>query len=61
MLPTSRYVRDLLGYIRYHTPGEEAVDSAVVSMFDLLYRDYNDRLRPLAARLKNEMTYKSEE
>ena len=39
MLPTSRYIRDLVGYIRYHNPGEEVVDSAVVSVFDLLYRD----------------------
>lgn len=61
MLPTSRYIRDLIGYIRYYNPDEEVVDSAVVSMFDLLYRDYNHRLRPLAARLKNEMTYKSED
>ncbi|MGH3853708.1 MAG: AAA domain-containing protein [Pseudonocardiaceae bacterium] len=61
MLPTSRYIRDLIGYIRYHNPDEEVVDSAVVSMFDLLYRDYNHRLRPLAARLKNEMKYKSED
>ncbi|MGH3604116.1 MAG: AAA domain-containing protein [Pseudonocardiaceae bacterium] len=61
MLPTSRYIHDLIGYIRYHNPDEEVVDSAVVSMFDLLYRDYNHRLRPLAARLKNEMTYKSED
>ncbi len=30
-------------------------------MFDLLYREYNQRLRPLAARLKNEMKYKSED
>ena len=28
-------------------------------MFDLLYREYNQRLRPLVARLKNEMKYKS--
>jgi very-short-patch-repair endonuclease len=60
MLPTSRYIRDLIGYIRYHNPDEEVVDSAVISMFDLLYREYNQRLRPLAARLKNEMKYKSE-
>jgi very-short-patch-repair endonuclease len=61
MLPTSRYIRDLIGYIRYHNSDEEVVDSAVISMFDLLYRDYNERLRPLAARLKNEMTYRSED
>ncbi|MBV9649896.1 MAG: AAA family ATPase [Pseudonocardiales bacterium] len=61
MLPTSRYIRDLIGYICYHHPDEEVVDSAVISMFDLLYSDYNQRLRPLAARLKNEMKYKSED
>jgi hypothetical protein len=61
MLPTSRHIRDLIGYIRYLNSDEEVVDSAVISMFDLLYRDYNDRLRPLAARLKNEMTYRSED
>lgn len=61
MLPTSRHIRDLVGYIRYHSPDEGVVDSAVVSMFDLLYREYSRRLRPLAARLKNEMTYKSED
>lgn len=61
MLPTSRHIRDLIGYIRYHNPGEDVEDSAVISMFDLLYREYNQRLRPLAARLKNEMKYKSED
>jgi hypothetical protein len=61
MLPTSRNIRDLVGYIRYHNPDEEVVDSAVISMFDLLYRDYSARLRPLAARLKNEIAYKSED
>lgn len=61
MMPTSRNIRDLIGYIGYLNPGEEVVDSTVVSMFDLLYRDYNRRLRPLAERLKGEMTYKSED
>jgi hypothetical protein len=61
MLPTSRHIQDLAGYIRYHNLDEGVVDSAVVSMFDLLYREYSRRLRPLAARLKNEMTYKSED
>ncbi|HEX5348920.1 MAG TPA: AAA domain-containing protein [Pseudonocardiaceae bacterium] len=61
MLPTSRHIRDLVDYIRYQNPGEKVVESAVVSVFDLLYRDYSPRLRPLAARLKNEMAYKSED
>ena len=61
MLPKSRHIRDLVGYIRYHNPGDEVVDSAVVSVFDLLYRAYSQRLRPLAARLRRELTYPSED
>ena len=61
MLPTSRHIRDLVGYIRYHNPGEEVAGSAVVSVFDLLYRAYSQRLRPLAARLRKELKYPSED
>jgi hypothetical protein len=59
MLPTSRNLRDLIGYIEYHDQGE-TVDSAVVSVFDLLYRDYSARLQPLARRLETSRPYKSE-
>jgi hypothetical protein len=61
MLPTSRHIRDLVGYIRYHNPGEDVVDSTAVSVFDLLYRAYSQRLRPLAARLRKELKYPSED
>ena len=61
MLPTSRHIRDLVGYIGYHSPGDEVTDSAVVSVFDLLYQAYSRRLRPLAARLRSELKYKSED
>jgi AAA domain/Protein of unknown function (DUF2726) len=61
MLPTSRHIRDLVGYIGYHNPGDEIADSAVVSVFDLLYRAYSQRLRPLAARLRKELKYPSED
>ncbi len=61
MLLTSRHIRDLVGYIRYHNPGEDVVDSTVVSVFDLLYRAYSQRLRPLAARLRKELKYPSED
>jgi AAA domain/Protein of unknown function (DUF2726) len=61
MLPASRHIRDLVGYIRYHHPGEDVVDSAVVSVFDLLYSAYSERLIPLAARLRKERPYKSED
>jgi len=37
------------------------VDSSIVSVFDLLYRDYNERLRLLAGRLRNEQKQRSED
>ncbi|WP_223198865.1 AAA domain-containing protein [Solihabitans fulvus] len=61
LLPTSRHIQDLIGYIRYHIPDEEIVDSSVVSVFDLLYTAYSQRLRPLAARLRRELRYPSED
>jgi len=61
MLPASRYIRDLVGYIRYHNPGEDVVHSTVISVFDLLYRAYSQRLLPLAARLRRELKYPSED
>jgi len=60
-MPSSRHIRDLVGYIRYHNPGEDVVDSTVVSVFDLLYSAYSQRLRPLAARLRRELKYPSED
>ena len=61
MLPTSRHIQDLVGYIRYHDPGEDVISSMVVSVFDLLYRAYSQRLAPLAARLRKELKYPSED
>jgi hypothetical protein len=60
MLPTSRHIRDLVGYIGYQNPDAEPVESAVVSIFDLLYSAYSERLRSLAARLKKKSKYPSE-
>ncbi len=61
LMPASRHIQDLVGYIRYHNPGDEVVESTVVSVFDLLYAAYSQRLRPLAARRKNELKYASED
>lgn len=61
LLPTSRNLRDLIDYIRYRNVDHELVESDVVSVFDLLYRDYSARLRPLARRLRRELAYKSED
>lgn len=60
MLPRSRHIHDLVGYIRYHDLDEGIVDSSVMSMFDLLYKEYSKRLRPLAARLRNDLKFRSE-
>ncbi|MFD0362809.1 AAA domain-containing protein [Nocardia sp. GCM10030253] len=44
-LPKSRHLRDLIGYIRYRDPDNAVVDSDVVSIFDLLYTDREERQR----------------
>ncbi|NNH72942.1 AAA family ATPase [Nocardia uniformis] len=61
MLPQSRNLRDLIGYIHYQNLDKEVFDSSIVSVFDLLYRDYSMRLRPLAARVRRESDHKSED
>ncbi|HKU11349.1 MAG TPA: AAA domain-containing protein [Sinomonas sp.] len=61
MLPTSRNLRDLMGYIRYQDPDCEIVESSIVSVFDLLYQNYSARLRPLAAKLRGRLSEKSED
>lgn len=60
MMPASRHIRDLVGHIRYHDIDGQPVDSTIVSIFDLLYRDYSQRLRSLAARLRQDSRYPSE-
>lgn len=60
-LPTSRNLRDLIDYIHYHDPDHTTTDSTVISVFDLLYRDYSARLRPLAGRLRRQLKYRSED
>ncbi len=44
-LPESRYLRDLNGYIWYRDPANAVVQSDVVSIFDLLYIDAEQRRR----------------
>ena len=60
MLPKSRNLRDLVHYIQYHDPHQEVIDSTIVSVFDLLYKDYSARLKPLAARLIRKTEFDSE-
>jgi hypothetical protein len=60
MLPASRHLRDLVQFIQYQDPEQGVFDSAVVSVFDLLYKEYSAVLRPLAARLQNTSKFASE-
>ncbi|WP_226346866.1 AAA domain-containing protein [Agilicoccus flavus] len=58
--PKSRNLADLIDYITYHDP-DAVRESDVVSIFDLLYRDYSQRLAPFAARVRRESRYPSED
>ncbi|WP_343319131.1 AAA domain-containing protein [Arthrobacter sp. TMP15] len=60
MLPKSRNLRDLIDYIQYQDPDQEVLESNIVSVFDLLYKEYSPRLAPLAARLKHRTEFASE-
>ena len=60
MLPASRHLRDLVQFIQYQDPEHGFFDSEVLSVFDLLYREYSALLLPLAARLKNTSKFASE-
>ncbi|MDF1487961.1 AAA domain-containing protein [Tessaracoccus caeni] len=59
--PRARNLRDLADYIRYRYPNNDQINETVISVFDLLYREYSRHLKPLAQRLRGEMDYKSED
>ncbi|WP_405498342.1 AAA domain-containing protein [Nocardia sp. NBC_00511] len=61
MLPRSRNLRNLIGYIGYRNCASGIFDSSIVSVFDLLYDDYAERLRPLAARVRRRSRFPSED
>jgi hypothetical protein len=60
MLPASRHLRDLVEFIQYHDPDDGISDSGVLSVFDLLYKEYSAALQPLAARMQTPSTFASE-
>ena len=60
MLPASRHLRDLVQFIQYQDPGNGVFESAVLSVFDLLYKEYSALLGPLASRLQNTSKFASE-
>jgi hypothetical protein len=60
MLPGSKNLRELIDYMRYQQPGDDVVDSEVISVFDLLYKQYSVRLQALKNRLVKHGKYESE-
>lgn len=60
LMPASRHLRDLIAYVRYLDPGRPLPESTVVSVFDLLYREYSALLRPFARRVRGTSRYRSE-
>ena len=54
-------IGDLIRYMQYSTLDENVIDSQVVSVFDLLYKQYSRKLLPLKAKMDSEARYQSEE
>lgn len=53
-------IGDLIRYMEYNTLDDNIMDSGIVSVFDLLYKDYSDKLNALQRRTKRRSTYASE-
>ena len=54
-------IGDLIRYMEYSTLDENVIDSQVVSIFDLLYKQYSRKLLPLKAKMDPKARYQSEE
>jgi superfamily I DNA and/or RNA helicase len=53
-------ISDLVRYIEYHTLDDNLIESQIVSVFDLLYKEYSSKLIALKNRLPNISKYQSE-
>ncbi len=53
-------VKALLKYIKYNELDSEIVESQIVSVFDLLYKEYSKKLKKLNRNLLNRSRFKSE-
>lgn len=53
-------VSDLIRYIEYNTLDENIIYSEIVSVFDLLYKEYSKKLISLKSRLLQDSKYQSE-
>ena len=53
-------IGDLLRYMEYNTLDSNIIDSEIVSVFDLLYKDYSQKLDELSRRVKSRSKYATE-
>ena len=53
-------IGDLIRYMEYNTLDDNIVESQIVSVFDLLYKDYSQKLRNFQRRVKQRSVYASE-
>jgi len=54
-------INSLIRYMQYSTLDPVIVESDIISVFDLLYREYSDKLIPLKKRMDTTQRYQSEE
>ena len=54
-------IKDLVKYIQYNTLDKDIIESQVISVFDLLYREYSDKLCALKARVDRRSKFLSED
>ncbi|MDO5052626.1 MAG: AAA domain-containing protein [Pseudoclavibacter sp.] len=57
--PRSTHIRALIDYIRFQDP-EQIVEGEVLSVFDLLYSEYSERLARFAKRVRGDSGFLSE-
>ena len=60
-LKKSEHIGDLMRYIQYNTLDKNIIESKIISVFDLLYKCYSDKLIPLKAKMDINAKWQSEE
>lgn len=58
---SGKNISDLIRYIQYSTLDENVIESNIVSVFDLLYRQYSSKLLSLKAKMDKSARFQSEE
>lgn len=56
-----RHIGDLIRYIQYSTLDENVIESRIISVFDLLYHRYSEKLAHYKAKIRANARWKSEE